>query len=470
MNTAILGGITFVVVFAGIIFLHELGHFVVARLFKIEVEEFGIGFPPRLIRLFRGKGDLIIGDQKVVMPLNFDLPFDHKTVGSRAVTATADSVRGELVLRTIDFAATEDGQYRPDPVAAHGPSTVQITHPADEKPHKLFKEAVQPGAIQLSGILKDIRPGTEFTLNWIPLGGFNRIKGEDDPTQKGGMAAANPWKRIPVLLAGAFMNLLTAFLVMTIYFSQYGVPDTHAIALMSISPASPADTAGLKVGDIILQAAGIKIGGDTAELIRLAHSYGDRPLPLVVQRGNQTIDITVMPRSNYPSDQGPIGISIGNPFNPAKTWFETIPVSFTTVVAEINDLLALPGRILAGTVSPQEAQIGGPRSIWNLFQQSVAKDVSSRQTAPNGQARVPTNYTLEIIISLTLTVGVANLLPIPALDGWRIFTSLVEIVLRRPIPAKYQVAINSVGFLVLLLLLGFFYIKDFINPISITLP
>jgi len=56
------------------------------------------------------------------------------------------------------------------------------------------------------------------------------------------------------------------------------------------------------------------------------------------------------------------------------------------------------------------------------------------------------------------------------LDGWRIFTTLVEMVIRRPIPAKYQAAINGVGFLVLLILLGFFYIKDFINPINITLP
>ena len=71
---------------------------------------------------------------------------------------------------------------------------------------------------------------------------------------------------------------------------------------------------------------------------------------------------------------------------------------------------------------------------------------------------------------MTITVGVVNLLPIPALDGWRIFTTLVEIVIRRPIPAKYQAAINSIGFLVLLILLGFFYVKDLINPITISLP
>jgi regulator of sigma E protease len=366
MNTSILGGITFVVVFAGIILVHELGHFFVARLMGIEVEEFGIGFPPRAIKLFTWKG-------------------------------------------------------------------------------------------------------TDFTLNWIPLGGFNKIKGEDDPGIPGGMAAANPWKRIPVLLAGVAMNLLTAVLVYTILFSQMGIPDAHTAVVAAVDPGSPAATAGLKVNDIIVTAAGTPINGYT-QLVAITRNYLGKPLALTVSRDGQSLDITLTPRLVYPSNQGPMGIAIGQVLRPSKNWFATIPVSFTAAGADIQNLLSLPGRIIAGTISPQDAQIGGPRTIWDLFQQSVAKDVSSRQPAPDGQSRLPTNYTLLIIISLTITVGVVNLLPIPALDGWRIFTTLVEIVMRRPIPAKYQNAINSIGFLVLLILLGFFYIKDFFNPIHFTLP
>jgi regulator of sigma E protease len=166
-----------------------------------------------------------------------------------------------------------------------------------------------------------------------------------------------------------------------------------------------------------------------------------------------------------------MGVSVGQPLLPARSWFDTIPAAFSAVGRDVSSLLALPGRLIAGTISPQAAQIGGPRSVWNLFQQAVARDVTSRQESSNGTtARQPTNYTLLTIISLTVTVAVANLLPLPALDGGHIFMTLPEIFLRRRIPAKYLAMINGIGFVILVTLLGFFYIKDIINPVSFVLP
>jgi regulator of sigma E protease len=106
-----------------------------------------------------------------------------------------------------------------------------------------------------------------------------------------------------------------------------------------------------------------------------------------------------------------------------------------------------------------------------LFQQAVSRDVTSREAAAtSGTSTKPTNYTLLIIISITVTTAVANLLPIPAFDGGRIFLTLPEIFLRRRIPAKYQAMINGIGFLILVSLLGFFYLKDIISPVNFTLP
>jgi regulator of sigma E protease len=366
MNTTLLGGITFLLAFAGIIFVHELGHFLVARLCKIEVEEFGFGFPPRAVKLFRWKG-------------------------------------------------------------------------------------------------------TDFTLNWIPLGGFVRLKGEDNPDLAGGMASANPWKRIAVLVAGASMNLLAAVVVYLVLFIQLGkVPDPQTAVISMVTEDTPAAAAGLQPGDIVLAANSTHITG-YEQLSRITHASAGQEILLVVLRGEQVLNIDIVPRVEYPSDQGPMGVGIGMPLSAPDTWTGYVTASLSAVGNDINNLLSLPGKLIAGTISPQEAQLGGPRSIWNLFQQSVSRDISSRQPA-DGQAANPTNYTLLIIISLTTTVAVANLLPIPALDGGRVFMALIEIVSRRRIPAKYQMAINGASFMILLVVLGFFYIKDIVSPVSITLP
>jgi regulator of sigma E protease len=466
MNTSLLGGIIFVVVFAGIILLHELGHFLASRLLGIDVDEFGIGFPPRLLRFWRGKGRMTISGHKIEIPRNFDIPFDRQLILHRPMIATSDEVKGKLVLRTIGFAATEDGQNESDPQAQ--PSN-QPQPGSTSLVGKAGKKSGTYGAITLSGIPAEYQPGTEFTLNWIPLGGFNKIKGEGDPNVPGGLAEAKPWKRIIVLLAGVTMNLLTAVLVYSILFNQVGIPDRNSAVIVKVESGSPAEIAGLKVNDVVITAGGTPVTNYN-QLIAITRKYLGKPLALSLIRDGKPLNITVTPRSVYPANQGPMGVAVGQLLHHPTNWFQTVPISFYAAGSDIQNLLALPGQIIAGTVSPQEAQIGGPRSIWNLFQQSVAKDVSSRQPSTTGQSQNPTNYTLLIIISLTITVGVANLLPIPALDGWQIFTTLVEIVIRRPIPAKYQVAINSVGFLVLLILLSFFYIKDLINPITITLP
>ena len=119
MSTALLGGITFVLVFAGIIFVHEFGHFIVARLLKIEVEEFGIGFPPRMLRLWRGKGSLLVGKDRLIIPINFDFPFDPKPSLHRPVNVIATSDHGRLVLRSISYSTSEEGEFPPDAVPGH---------------------------------------------------------------------------------------------------------------------------------------------------------------------------------------------------------------------------------------------------------------------------------------------------------------------------------------------------------------
>jgi regulator of sigma E protease len=468
MNISLLGGIIFVVVFAGIILLHEFGHFMAARSLGIEVEEFGIGFPPRLLRLWRGRGSMVIGKERLIVPINFNPTLEIQKLHHHQVDATVISRRGKFILRSIKLAGGGSGQQTTNPSQEAMAEEIQPSMPPENKNKQKVSQTNQE--IHVIGILKEFRLGTEFTLNWIPLGGFNRIKGEDDPNTPGGMAAAKPWKRIIVLLAGASMNILTAIVVYTFFFNQIGIPDNHTVVVAAVDSSSPAEQAGLQEGDVILAAGGTHIT-DYNRLIEITRENLGKPLPLVILRDDQVLQIDVTPRSVYPSDQGPMGIGIGQPLLPAGSWFDTIPAAISETGHDISGLLALPGRILAGTISPQAAQIGGPRSVWNLFQQAVARDVTSRQTSSTGTPSTkPTNYTLLTIIALSVTNAVVNLLPIPALDGGRIFMSLPEIFLRRRIPAKYQAMINGVGFIILVSLLGFFYIKDLISPVNFVLP
>ena len=459
MSTTFLGGIVFVLVFAGIILVHELGHFVVARLMHIDVLEFGFGLPPRILRLWRNKGKLVIGKQEVVIPFNKDLPFDHRTAIPRAVEATADEVQGKLVLRSIKFAAIEDGQAQP--------AQAEVQAPAPRIAPKNFQE--EDGAIRLSGSLNEASPGTEFTLNWIPLGGFNLLKGEDNPDLPRGMASANPLKRILVLLGGAAMNLLTGVIVYMVLFSQMGVPDPTRAIIGEVLTGTPAETAGFQAGDIVLSIDGESINS-VDQFIATINAHPGEEVTVAVQRFDVAVDITVTPEASESDGKGRIGVMLSNPYRPINSIWETIPLSLRATYGFTEQLLAMPGRLLAGTLSPEEAQLAGPRTIWNLFQQAVQRDTESRAPVTSEQVAGPSYYTLLLIISLTISVGVLNLMPIPALDGGRIFMALIEIVMRRRIPAKYQTAINGIGFIVLVVLLGMFYIKDIISPVVITLP
>jgi len=366
MNLNLIGGLTFLAVFAGIILTHELGHFIVARLVGIEVEEFGIGFPPRILTLFTWKG-------------------------------------------------------------------------------------------------------TKFTLNWIPMGGFNRMKGEDDPNSTDGFSSAKPWARIVTLLAGSAMNLITAFLAFTILYSQVGIPDKSSAQILDILPNSPAQIAGLKANDIVIKADNQQVTG-TDQVKAIILSNLDQPMTLTIQRGEQIMDIVVTPDSNRSASEGATGIQLGNVLVPTTSWFATMPFSLRATYDTGRELLSLPGRMIAGVIKPSDAELLGPRSIWNLFQQSVRRDVESRQPVSGSSSQSPTNYTLSGIISLTLSLGLINLLPIPALDGGRIFFILPELILRKRIPPKFESMIHGVSFLILLALLGYFYIMDFINPVNIILP
>ncbi len=476
-NTSVLAFVIFVAVFAGVVLVHEFGHFIVARLFKIEVEEFGVGLPPRAFVLGRGKGHLFLkSGKRVEIPRDFGLPFPWSALADRELTLTVDATDDTLVLRSLEFSESEKEKKSPsDPMRAEqihvdqNGKGIQPSAPDQPPVKKRIKIGKGRGEIQLVDFITESHPGTEFTLNWLPLGGFVRPKGENDPTVRGGLAAANPWARFAVLIAGASMNLLAGVLVYSLIFTQIGIPDYKTVKLYEVMPDSPAEQGGLRVDDVILSADGETITS-TDQFRASIRAHIDQPFEVVVLRAGERLTFTVMPLSSRSAEQGALGILPGPAFAQPSTWFATLPISVEATYQTAYQVMSLPAQLIRGILPAEQGRLIGLKGIYDVFQQAVGRDVESR--VPQGDAAPvqPTNFTLELIASLTISIGIFNLLPFPALDGGRIVFLLPELIFRRRVSARVENIVHAAGMLILLGLMLYVNVMDFVNPLQINLP
>lgn len=341
-----------------LIIIHELGHFLAAKLFGVEVEEFGLGFPPRALTLF--------------------------TLG-----------------------------------------------------------------------------GTIYSLNWIPLGGFVRPKGENDPTVPGGLAAASPWVRIAVFAAGPIANFLAAILLFTYIFTRIGVPDYSQTLINLVNEGSPAAEAGLQPDDIITHLNDVSITSPEILQATVAENLGKETL-ITYLRDGQTFQTTLTPRENPPAGEGSMGIAYNHP---------TVKVGFTQAVSmgsvamydQVMQILTLPSRLIEGSIAPEEARLVGYKGMYDIYENyREADQVAAVEEEP--EAGLNTIY---FFASISISLGLLNLFPIPALDGGRIAFALPEIIFRKRIPQNAENMINLISFAMLILLMLYINIQDFVNPAAI---
>jgi regulator of sigma E protease len=439
----------FVVSLGLMIFLHELGHFLASRFFGIEVEEFGFGLPPRILGFWRGAGYLVINGKRVEIPKNFDRGLDWQRLVNKPVSLTAETSGDKLLLRTVEVGELTE---------AYAPSTS-------------MKAGVTPGAQKLEGVVSEVHPGTLLSLNWLPIGGFVRPKGENDPRVAGGLAAASPWKRIVVLFAGPLMNLLTAIVIFGVVTAMQGVPVPGPVHLEEIAPASPAEQAGLQVNDKVLKVNGQPVN-DTNTLSGAIRANLDKPIELLVERDGQQMTVSVTPLSSRLPDEGAMGVVMA-PATRAATVGEVVSDAFMMTGLQAAGLIYLPVALIQGAIAPEEARFVGLKGIFDMVNAAVQKDVTSRQTdttAPSGAAPRATNWTLYIMAMLSVSLGVINLFPIPALDGGRILFTLPEILFHKRVPMEFENMVNGVAMLLLIAFMLFVNVMDFVNPARSIIP
>ena len=346
----------FIIAFSVIAIIHELGHYLMAKAGKIEVEEFGLGFPPRAVKMFK------------------------------------------------------------------------------------FRE-------------------TLFSLNWIPFGAFVRPKGENDPEVPGGLAAANPWQRLGMLLGGPFANIAFGILLFAFVFSQIGAPDTSRVQIMDTNPGSPAQLSGLMAGDQILSVAGepVKSMAQVSEIVRL---HLEEEISLTILRDGSEKTLLVVPRKNPPEGEGPLGVMMGNPV--IKPGFiQAIPLAASTALEQARQLFTLPLKLIQGQVTSDQARLVSPKGLFDIYSQ-VRTQQSGAEAAAPGLAVMNILWFFGII---SVALGLTNLLPIPALDGGRIIFVLPELVAKKRVPAKYENMVHMIGYTFLLALMAFLFLQDFINPV-----
>lgn len=300
------------------------------------------------------------------------------------------------------------------------------------------------------------RGGTDFTLNWIPLGGFVRPAGENDAEVAGGFSAASPWARLVMLAAGPAMNFLAALILFSIIFIQLGRPDLSTVVILDVSALSPAAEAGLQSGDIVLEINSQEIGS-SQELHDMIYANLGESIELLYSRNGQISTVGLVPR-DPPPEEGAIGIAMGNPSIPIGSG-EALFYGGQAIGTQVAALIALPSRLFSGELSAEQGRLVGYKGMYDIYTEVRQADAEPATDLPSG-----TN-TLAFFASISVSLALLNLMPIPALDGGRILFTLPEIIFGRRIPPAYENMINAVGLALLFLLVIYVNIQDFVNPV-----
>lgn len=294
--------------------------------------------------------------------------------------------------------------------------------------------------------------GVIYSINWIPFGAFVKMLGEEDPTAPGSFASKPRWIRAVVLAAGSGMNFLLAVIAFSLVFISSGprIALDGAVQFSSIAPNSPAEAAGLQAGDEIVFFNGAPM---TVQTFRDAVAqHLDQPVQLTVRRGGQQIQTTLTPRSDPPQGQGAIGVVLaGRPVSAT----EAVGLGFQQTVAVIGTTLMMPKLLLDGTLAPSDARLIGLVGMAKATGETVDFVQDTGFWWPI--------FFLTGLFSAGLSV--ANLLPVPALDGGRLFFVLLEWIRGRRVPPEREAAYHFVGIVVLLTLMVIISLNDIVSPL-----
>lgn len=348
--------IAFVLVFSSLVLIHELGHFIMAKLAGIRVEEFGFGFPPRLLTIMK-------------------------------------------------------------------------------------------------------RNGTEYTINAIPFGGFVRLLGEEAPSQPGSFASKSKLVRTITLAAGSMMNLFLATVLFSLSFALgWPTATDYEVVVTGVTANSPAEAVGIKEGDVVLKADDLLIE-KAQDLSDYTHTKLGQVITLLVNREGKPFSFSVTPRLSWPEGDGPIGVEIGTRVAKIEIishrWWGAIWLGLQKTVGFILFTFYIPVLIMRGLIPLELARPIGPVGMAQMTGEAALQIAARGWWFP----------ILGITASLSTALGVANVLPLPGLDGGRLFFVALEALRGKRVDPEKEAFVHMLGIALLLTLMLIITYYDIISPL-----
>ncbi len=301
---------------------------------------------------------------------------------------------------------------------------------------------------------------TDFTLNWLPFGGFVKIFGEDADEEslhaKDSFVNKNRGAQALVLVAGVFGNFLLAWVLLSLGFMM-GMPSPVDIGLPVENPHtaitqvlknSPADKAELKSGDeVLLITRNGVTAGNTPEEASNFISASEEPLQVTVKRGDQIFTKTLTPESGLVPDKSIVGIGLSTvgivKLGFLEAFKEGMKVTVELTVLTAKAFIGFLRDIFIG--KPNFEGVSGPVGIVGMV-----GDVSALGFV----------YILSFAAIISINLSIINLFPFPALDGGRLLFVIIETITRRRMPARAVQLVNTAGFALLILLMVIITVRD----------
>lgn len=284
------------------------------------------------------------------------------------------------------------------------------------------------------------RKGTKYTLRLILFGGYCSMEGEnEDSDDEGAFVNKKVWQRMFVVVAGAFMNLVLGFIIVLIIVSGQKLVGTPEIAKFEDNALSA--RSGLQAGDIIKSIDGMRVYSTNDISTGLTRSPDDT-VDLVISRNGGEMPLTV----TFETEEFE-----GTQYIKMDFWLRGVEKTFSTVLSQTCKETVSYARMVF--LSVHDLLIGrygisdmsGPVGAVSIVSDAVKTSIYS---------------VLRIMALLTINIGLFNLFPIPALDGWRLFVLIGEGITRKKLPQKAEYLINAVGLVLMLGLMCFVTFSD----------